>query len=58
METRNGELARVQRELRKTTEGVSECEGRRGHAIEVKLMVHLAGKRRARAYNIKICKNW
>ena len=28
METRNGELARVQRERGKTTEGVSKCEGR------------------------------
>ena len=28
METRNGELARVQRERGKTTERVSECEGR------------------------------
>ena len=36
METSNEELARVQRERRrKTTEGASECEGRRGRAREV-----------------------
>ena len=34
MERRNGELARVQRERRNTTEGVSECNGRRGRARE------------------------
>ena len=36
METRSEELARVQRERRKTTEGVSECEGRCGREKEIK----------------------
>ena len=53
METRNGELVRVKRERGKTTERVSECEGRVKGA-KVRIYMHMAGKRsvgRAHAYN-------
>ena len=42
METRNGELARVQQERGKTTERVSECEGRVGEVQRKGACVHIS----------------